>query len=141
MKKAVFAQRSEGLVKGIGESLMPASAEFLKSLVASKGPYLMEVIDEERMVQIHIEMELLMASLATLKEDLLIQATLDAALREGIVSPCQDARFSTCRSECVDMARFVVFVDKRLGLLGQCYARLGKFVGGIEELARDLKVD
>jgi hypothetical protein len=141
LKKAVFAQRSEELVRGIGESLMPASAEYLKLVVASEGSHLMEVNDGEGMVQIHVEVEVLMASLATLKEDLLIQATLDAALRGGIVSPCQDARFSTCRSERVDMARFVVFVDKRLSLLEEGYARIGKVVGGIEELIGGLKVD
>lgn len=135
LKKAVFTHRSEGLAKGFEEALKGGTPAVERAAENSGN---MAVGTNQTSIQIRLDTVLLLSTLTTLKEDIFMQGNIDAALRIGVVGPCQDPNLPACENERVDMARFVVFVASRLGLLKQCYTRLREVLVEIEDVTRGL---
>ena len=117
MRKAVFTQRSLQVLQGL-EELMGGMKE---------GENLLDV-------------DGLLSSLVTLKDDLSAQEAFDGALGQGIAGPCGEKRFRGSEGERVVLERFLGFLDGRLKGLGECYGRTRGRVEEIEGLVGGLKI-
>jgi hypothetical protein len=74
-----------------------------------------------------------------LRDDISVQQQLGAALRAGVVGPCEDLRFPATVNERIATRRFVAFVDGCLSRVGKCYAQEARLVKGLEMLGGVLR--
>ena len=95
----------------------------------------------DEIVELRLDVEGLLGSLQMLTEDLDVQASLDGALRGGIVGPCEDTRLPSSENERIAMERFVVFVDGRLGRLRECYGATKGMVEGLAMRIANMKIE
>jgi hypothetical protein len=157
LKKAVFLQRGSGLVHGLTTMLENGPSEIAMkaqeendsetTLIPSaqdEEEQRLSVITEEvnnpaislawREPQRQLDIHHFQHTLTTLREDIGVQQQLDAALRAGIVGPCEDMRFPATVSERIAMKRFVAFVDGCLWRVGRCYGQEVRVVKALEVL-------
>lgn len=130
LRKAAFLQRSCDVARGISEQITNSrhAADGLACAVSGNQ-------------EIRLDIEAVLAGLATLRDDVLVQRGLDAALRAGVAGPCGDVKLPASENERIGMHRFVVFIDGRLGVLASGYGRLDGIVDRFQLLLMALKTD
>lgn len=119
VQKMVFTQRSMQLVQNITEQLAQVER------------------NDEGATKLDIHG--ILTHIATLKENLASQATLDTDLRNYVAPPCDDTRLPATDAERAGLKRFVAFMDERLARLGTSYDRTTSLVEGIEETLKGLQ--
>ena len=165
LKKAVFVQRSTQLVDDMtamlehgqpdverkAKEVNDSETTLVPSPQSEEGQRISITVEQvdasaislsheqerERQIDIHHFQH----GLHILCDDIAVQQQLDAALRAGIVGPCEDLRFPVTVNERIATRRFVAFVDGCLWRVGKCYAQEARVVKGLEMLGGVLRED
>jgi hypothetical protein len=163
LKKAVFVQRSTQLVHDMtamlehgppdverkAKEVNDSETTLVPSPLSEGGQRISIIVEQvdalaiplchEQERQRQIDIHHFQHSLHILRDDISVQQQLGAALRAGVVGPCEDLRFPATVNERIATRRFVAFVDGCLSRVGKCYAQEARLVKGLEMLGGVLR--